>query len=158
MRQGLNILNGASKEEIEDLFSTSSEVEKMDGMVQTLQIMLGAIEARKAVVEEREAARLADAAAPAVQSNLSAYLLAPTPSVQVTSISQDESIQVEEAPPKKKKRGERGATKKTLAEGTERRVSSRSSGSINAPSYVEEDRRHSARREKIDEEPCYPAV
>ena len=101
MRRGLNILHGASKQEIEDLFSTSSEVEKMDGMVQTLQIMVGAIEARKAVVAEREAARLAAAAAPTVQSELSAFLPAPTPSVQVTSISQDESIQVEEAPPTK---------------------------------------------------------
>ena len=93
-------------------------------MVQTLQIMLGAIEARKAVVEEREAARLAEAAAPAVQSTLSAYLQAPTPSAQVTSISEDEPIQVEEARPKRR-RGERGPTKKMLAEGTERRLSSR---------------------------------
>ena len=54
VRRCLNILQRASKEEIEDLFSTSSEVQKMNGMVQTLQIMLGAIEARKAVVEERE--------------------------------------------------------------------------------------------------------
>ncbi len=47
-------------------------------MVQTLQIMVGAIEARKAVVAEREAARLAETAAPAVQSKLSAYLPAAT--------------------------------------------------------------------------------
>ena len=51
VRRCLNILQRASKEEIEDLFSTSSEVQKMNGMVQTLQIMLGAIEARKAVVD-----------------------------------------------------------------------------------------------------------
>ena len=70
VRRCLNILQRASKEEIEDLFSTSSEVQKMNGMVQTLQIMLGAIEARKAVVEERDAGRLAEAAAPAGQSNL----------------------------------------------------------------------------------------
>jgi hypothetical protein len=63
----------------------------MNGMVQTLQIMLRAIEARKAVVAEREAARLAEIAAPAVQSKLSAFLPAPTPSVQVTSISEDET-------------------------------------------------------------------
>ena len=136
VRRCLNILQRASKEEIEDLFSTSSEVQKMNGMVQTLQIMLGAIEARKAVVEEREAARLAAAAAPAVQRNLTAFFQAPTPSVQVTSISEDEPIQVEEARPKRR-RGERGPTKKMLAEGTERRLSSRSSGSTNAPSYVE---------------------
>ena len=156
VRRCLNILQRASKEEIEDLFSTSSEVQKMNGMVQTLQIMLGAIEARKAVVEERDAGRLAEAAAPAGQSNLTAFFQAPTPSVQVTSISEDEPIQVEEARPKRR-RGERGPTKKMLAEGTERRLSSRLSGSTSAASYVELDLRRSDRIEQIDAEPNYPA-
>ena len=48
VRRGLNILHGATPETLKDLFATTSEVEKMDGMVQTLQIMVGAIEARKA--------------------------------------------------------------------------------------------------------------
>ena len=70
VRRGLNILHGATPETLKDLFATTSEVEKMDGMVQTLQSMLAVIEARKAVVEQREAARLAEAAVPAVQGTL----------------------------------------------------------------------------------------
>ena len=50
VRRGLNILHGATPETLKDLFATTSEVEKMDGMVQTLQSMLAVIEARKAVV------------------------------------------------------------------------------------------------------------
>ncbi len=57
-----------------------------------------------------------------------------------------------QAAPPKRKRGERGATKKTLAEGTERRVSSRSSGSTKA-SYIQDDLRRSVRKEKMDVEP-----
>ena len=159
MRRGLNILHGASKQEIEDLFSTSSEVEKMNGMVQTLQIMVGAIEARKAVVAEREAARLAAAAAPAVQRNLTAFFQAPTPSVQVTSISEDEPTQVDVPAPKKRGRPKGKKTCKELPDdATERRVSSRSSASTSASSYVESDLRRSVRIEEMDEEPCYPAV
>ncbi len=66
MRRSLKILDGAADETIVDLFSTMSEVEKMKRMEQTLQRMLSVIGARKTVVEEREAARLAEAtAAPA---------------------------------------------------------------------------------------------
>ena len=77
VRRGLNILHGATPETLKDLFATTSEVEKMDGMVQTLQSMLAVIEARKTVVEQREAARLAEAAVPAVQGTLSSFLLKP---------------------------------------------------------------------------------
>ena len=37
VRRGLNILHGATPETLKDLFATTSEVEKMDGMVQTLR-------------------------------------------------------------------------------------------------------------------------
>ena len=126
----------------------------MDGMVQTLQIMVGAIEARKAVVAEREAARLAAAAAPAVQRNLTAFFQAPTPSVQVTSISEDEPTQVDVPAAKKRGRPKGTKTCKELPDGaTERRVSSRSSGSTSASSYVEPDLRKSVRIADMDVEP-----
>ena len=72
MRRSLKILDGAADETIDDLFSTMSEVEKMGRMEQTLLRMLSVIGARKTVVEEREAARHAQATAPAVQSTLTA--------------------------------------------------------------------------------------
>ena len=93
VRRGLNILHGATPETLKDLFAATSEVEKMDGMVQTLQSMLAVIEARKTVVEQREAARLAEAAVPAVQGTLSSFLLKPAHPIHVTSISEDARMQ-----------------------------------------------------------------
>ena len=160
VRRGLNILHGATPETLKDLFATTSEVEKMDGMVQTLQSMLAVIEARKAVVEEREAARLAQAAVPAVQGSLSSFLRKPAHPVQVTSISDDATAEVEASAPNKggRPRGKRLGTNKDLRDGaTERRVSSRSSGSTSASPYVEPDLRRSNRIDHMDAEPNYPA-
>ena len=95
MRRSLKILDGAADETIDDLFSTMSEVEKMGRMEQTLLRMLSVIGARKTVVKEREAARLAEAAAPAGQSNISEFFQAPTPPAQVTSMSEDATVEVE---------------------------------------------------------------
>ena len=117
MRRSLKILDGAADETIDDLFSTMSEVEKMGRMEQTLLRMLSVIGARKTVVEEREAARLAEAAAPAGQSNISAFFQAPTPPVQVTSISEDAMAEVETPAPKKRGRPKGKATNKGLRDG-----------------------------------------
>ena len=158
VRRGLNILHGAPPETLKDLFATTSEVEKMDGMVQTLQSMLAVIEARKAVVEQREAARLAEAAFPAVQGTLSSFLLKPAHPIQVTSISEDATAEVEASAPKKGGRPKGKRTNKDLRDGaTEHRVSSRSSGSTSASPYEELDLRRSNRIDHMDAEPNYPA-
>ena len=158
VRRGLNILHGATPETLKDLFATTSEVEKMDGMVQTLQSMLAVIEARKTVVEQREAARLAEAAVPAVQGTLSSFLLKPAHPIQVTSISEDATAEVEASAPKKGGRPIGKRTNKDFRDGaTERRVSSRSSGSTSASPYEELDLRRSNRIDHMDAEPNYPA-